>query len=493
MKKYIISLILLIATGLSPYITFAQTTEQNQNNACVNKVNGQDCTYDEQNPGMPPFTEDKEGKCDRRGDGRLYCNPDKTGWEDCFNNSLAGDACKTGGTTGGIAQLGTCKAQGSTFFCDTNNPPNTSPVTCGTTTCAAGEVCVNQGTTPTCTANAAGSDGKCGTATCTGGQVCVSQSGTPTCTASAATGGGTFVPPSNAPSTTAGNVSYESYTNFPGVGRIKDLCQLINALWLLGFVVLLTSVLGMFLYGGYIYVTAGVNAGKVNQAKEIFTNTITGLIIGLSIFIVINIINPGLLQGNCSIPSAGSGTPGDGGGGGDIPDAGTPCDSSNPNIKCIKPGEVSRIDITSCFYRNSNGAFHGGTDWVVAGAGNPVAILTAGQVVDVCRGSCGGFGNSVVIKGSSQGGFDLYNYSHMSSIASGIEKGMNLGRGTIVGIQGSTGSSTAAHVDTKISNCVLCKRSGSHFTQPTKVLMQYMKETYGVDPVCGCKNSCNDT
>lgn len=109
------------------------------------------------------------------------------------------------------------------------------------------------------------------------------------------------------PSTTAGTVSYQSYTNFPGVGRISSLCQLITALWLLGFAVLLTSVLGMFLYGGYMYVTAGVNAGKVNQAKEIFTNTLTGLIIGLSIFIIINIINPGLLQGNCSIPSVGSG------------------------------------------------------------------------------------------------------------------------------------------------------------------------------------------
>lgn len=107
--------------------------------------------------------------------------------------------------------------------------------------------------------------------------------------------------------TLAGTVTYQSYTNFPGVGRISSLCQLITALWLLGFAVLLTSVLGMFLYGGYIYVTAGVNAGKVNQAKEIFTNTITGLIIGLSIFIIINVINPGLLQGNCSIPSVGSG------------------------------------------------------------------------------------------------------------------------------------------------------------------------------------------
>lgn len=121
----------------------------------------------------------------------------------------------------------------------------------------------------------------------------------------AATGSSSTTDTSSA-STTAGTVSYQSYTNFPGVGRISNLCQLMNGLWLLGFAVLLTSVLGMFLYGGYIYVTAGVNAGKVNQAKEIFTNTITGLIIGLSIFIIINLINPGLLQGNCSIPPIGS-------------------------------------------------------------------------------------------------------------------------------------------------------------------------------------------
>lgn len=107
-------------------------------------------------------------------------------------------------------------------------------------------------------------------------------------------------------SSTFAQATYQSYTNFPGVGRIGTLCQLITALWYLGFAVLLTSVLGMIVYGGYIYVTAGVNAGKVNQAKEIFTNTITGLIIGLTIFIVLNIINPGLLQGTCSIPSGGA-------------------------------------------------------------------------------------------------------------------------------------------------------------------------------------------
>jgi len=100
-----------------------------------------------------------------------------------------------------------------------------------------------------------------------------------------------------------GSGSYISYTNFPGIGRINSLCQLITPLWYLGFIILFTAVIGMFSYGGYMYVTAGVNAGKVNQAKEIFTNTIIGLVLGLSIYIILNIINPGLLTANCRIQS----------------------------------------------------------------------------------------------------------------------------------------------------------------------------------------------
>ena len=105
-------------------------------------------------------------------------------------------------------------------------------------------------------------------------------------------------------SSAVGTGSYISYTNFPGIGRISTLCQLITALWYLGFIILFTAVIGMFTYGGYMYVTAGVNAGKVNQAKEIFTNTTVGLVLGLSIYIILNIINPGLLTANCTIRAA---------------------------------------------------------------------------------------------------------------------------------------------------------------------------------------------
>jgi|GEM_PF-1816022 hypothetical protein len=259
MKKYILIFALLLPTifYFTPDI-FAQTTDLNQKASCNNKRNGDACTYQEILGGGRTQTTSisKDGFCDRsNGGGDANSNPltcksgnDANGWEIC---TISGDACKDGN------QLGVCGTRGPRgISCDTTEKPPSNP----------GEINPN--------------------------------TNTPSTESSVST--------SFSPTTTAGTVSYESYTNFPGVGRISDLCQLITALWYLGFAVLLTSVLGMFLWGGYIYVTAGVNAGKVNQAKEIFTNTITGLIIGLSIFIIINIINPGLLQGNCSIPPIGS-------------------------------------------------------------------------------------------------------------------------------------------------------------------------------------------
>jgi hypothetical protein len=197
---------------------------------------------------------------------------------------------------------------------------------------------------------------------------------------------------STTPTTTAGTVTYESYTNFPGVGRISNLCQLMTGLWYLGFAVLLTSVLGMFLYGGYIYVTAGVNAGKVNQAKEIFTNTITGLIIGLSIFIIINIINPGLLQGNCSIPPIGSTGTGAG-----QPTLGGPGTSVPGNRNCDGCVSLRSQGVTVANWNGTNGP--GRTDKVmpqVAAATKRVqdAMAALGTPIHITAAWSNGVGHS---------------------------------------------------------------------------------------------------
>lgn len=292
-------------------------------------------------------------------------------------------------------------------------------------------------------------------------------------------------------------VSYESFTNFPGMGRISNLCQLTTSVWYLGFAILFISVVGSILYGGLLYTSAGVNIAQVNQAKGVIQNAFIGLVLGLSIVIILQTIDPNLLSGDCEIESIEpfnySAPTSPAGGSGVVPDAGQPCQEGDSSLKCITPGEVSAVTITSCFYRNSGGGFHAGTDWVVSGAGNPVAAMTAGEVVKVCTGNCGGFGNTVTLRGPSQGGYDLYNYSHMSSIAAGIQEGMTVGRGTILGVMGNTGYSFGAHVDTKISNCTLCKSQGSHFTKPSQTIKQYLEQTYGVSVTCNCRNGCNDT
>ena len=98
-------------------------------------------------------------------------------------------------------------------------------------------------------------------------------------------------------------VSYDSFTNFPGLGRISNLCQLTQSLWYLGFIVLFLAVIGSILYGGFMYTSAGVNAAQVNQAKGVIQNAFIGLVLGLSVFIILQTIDPNFLTGNCEIAS----------------------------------------------------------------------------------------------------------------------------------------------------------------------------------------------
>ena len=96
-------------------------------------------------------------------------------------------------------------------------------------------------------------------------------------------------------------VSYKSFTSFPGIGQISSLCELTKALWFIGYAILFISVIGMYMYGGFLYTSSGVNASGINQAKGIFTNSTIGLVLGLSVYIIINTLNPGLLNTQCTI------------------------------------------------------------------------------------------------------------------------------------------------------------------------------------------------
>lgn len=138
MKKYICLIAISIISLASFNWASAQTTVQNQITACNNKANGQDCSYKVQLSGRDPESTDTQGKCDRNGDGRLYCNRELQDWEDCFPKSQPNDACKDKSS----GKIGTCQRQGSgsNFVCDTTKTPTGNP---GESTPA------DNGTTPT--------------------------------------------------------------------------------------------------------------------------------------------------------------------------------------------------------------------------------------------------------------------------------------------------------------------------------------------------------
>ena len=279
MKKYKYIFIIALIIFIVPNIVMGQTTDQNQNTACNNKANGQDCSYKVQLSGRDPETADTPGKCDRRGDGRLYCNNTLTGWEDCFNRSQPNDACKNSS-----GQSGTCQRQGSgdNFTCDTTQPPTPPTATCGAQTCPSNQVCVNQGTppVPTCTNNAATADGKCNGQTCLSNQVCVNQ-GTPpvpTCTASAAT---TPPTPTPTPGTTPSpqTITFNNPIKFDTIPKL--IAGIINAL--LGILGAIT--VAVLVMSGFKYMTSS-NPGEVGQALDGIKNAVIGLIIIMGAFLI---------------------------------------------------------------------------------------------------------------------------------------------------------------------------------------------------------------
>jgi hypothetical protein len=289
MKKYIFLIAISIISLASVNWASAQTTAQNQITACNNKVNGQDCSYKVQLSGRNPEPTDTQGKCDRNGEGRLYCNSTKkdntntlTAWEDCFNKSQPNDACKDNG------RLGTCQRQGSgdNLTCDTTktptgNPGGSTPPTCGAAPCVGNTVCVNiNNTGPKCENNAVSSDGKCGAAPCVGNTVCVNINNTePKCENNAATTG------SPADNGTTSDASSPQTVGFINPSRFNSITALIA-----GIINALLGILGaitvaVLVASGFKYMTSS-NPGEVGQALEGIRNAIVGLMIIMGSFLI---------------------------------------------------------------------------------------------------------------------------------------------------------------------------------------------------------------
>jgi murein DD-endopeptidase MepM/ murein hydrolase activator NlpD len=88
---------------------------------------------------------------------------------------------------------------------------------------------------------------------------------------------------------------------------------------------------------------------------------------------------------------------------------------------------------------------HFGVDYA-APAGTPVWAVADGTIVSA--GWAGGFGKQVVLRHTN--GYRTY-YGHLSRYGPGIKKGQRVKQKQIIGYVGTTGLSTGAHLDFRLS------------------------------------------
>ncbi|RUW59781.1 M23 family metallopeptidase, partial [Mesorhizobium sp. M2A.F.Ca.ET.067.02.1.1] len=83
---------------------------------------------------------------------------------------------------------------------------------------------------------------------------------------------------------------------------------------------------------------------------------------------------------------------------------------------------------------------HTGTDWA-APIGSP--IIAAGNGVVEKAGWAGGYGKQIIIRHAN--GYET-SYNHQSAFAKGIEPGLHVRQGQVIGYLGQTGLSTGPHL-----------------------------------------------
>lgn len=79
-------------------------------------------------------------------------------------------------------------------------------------------------------------------------------------------------------------------------GRVNDLAQYLDTIY--NFLISIVGVIAaaMIMVGGYQYLTAGGDAGRVAAAKKRIGNALIGLTLAMSSFLLLNTINPDLVR-----------------------------------------------------------------------------------------------------------------------------------------------------------------------------------------------------
>ena len=91
--------------------------------------------------------------------------------------------------------------------------------------------------------------------------------------------------------------------SFDSISQSQNLGAFIGSLYNLAIALIGLIIFFNFVYAGYLYLTSFGNASKAETANKRMTNAVVGVLLLISAYLIINVINPDLLKNGFSIPS----------------------------------------------------------------------------------------------------------------------------------------------------------------------------------------------
>ncbi|OGI25606.1 MAG: hypothetical protein A3J76_06030 [Candidatus Moranbacteria bacterium RBG_13_45_13] len=119
---------------------------------------------------------------------------------------------------------------------------------------------------------------------------------------------------------------YKNQEKIPGAPQRTEFIPYLQDIINFGFAVIGILALFMLIIGAYQYLMAAGNIGKVDSAKETVSSALLGLILGLCAYIILNKINPDLVNMRAITQISGGGITG-----------GTPVTGAVGNYTAIRP------------------------------------------------------------------------------------------------------------------------------------------------------------
>ena len=98
--------------------------------------------------------------------------------------------------------------------------------------------------------------------------------------------------------------TYEVEVDYPTVGGVTptgELTDYIRYIYLFGLSLVGIAALGTLVYGGFMYMLSGTVTSK-DEAKKYIWGAISGLVLALAAYLILNTINPDLVNWSLVLP-----------------------------------------------------------------------------------------------------------------------------------------------------------------------------------------------